>query len=305
MSNEMVKYESDNGQEITVSEQDVRDLISASGSNVNNVSSQEIKAFMRLCQAQRLNPFTKDAYLVKYGDKPATIIAGKETFTKRAQRNPRFRGYTAGITVKDTNGQIQRREGSMILPGECILGGWCAVYIEGYEKPMFDEVSFNEYNTGKSNWVKIPGTMIRKVAVCHALREAFPEDLGGLYGSEEMDQARDGKMPEQAPQQSPQAQINVESSVNDEPAPVSPWKRVGELKQEALDRGAVEEDMTGWMQANILSEDGSHKPMNVYTLDDISRVEAFLDSLINELEAHEGQRAADEAAEYELDDIDF
>ena len=183
MASEIVQYQADNG--------------TSSG----NVTSQEIKTFMRLCQAQRLNPFTKDAYLIKYGNSPATVIAGKETFTKRAQRNPRYRGYTAGITIVGTDGGLHRREGSMMLAGETLVGGWCRVCIEGYDAPMYDEVSFAEYNTGKSNWVKIPATMIRKVAICHALREAFPEDLGGLYGSEEMDQAR----AQQAPQQSYEA----------------------------------------------------------------------------------------------------
>lgn len=201
MSSEIVQYQADNGQDITVTEQDVRDLMAANGTSSGNVTSQEIKTFMRLCQAQRLNPFTKDAYLIKYGNSPATVIAGKETFTKRAQRNPRYRGYTAGITIVGTDGGLHRREGSMMLAGETLVGGWCRVCIEGYDAPMYDEVSFAEYNTGKSNWLKIPATMIRKVAICHALREAFPEDLGGLYGSEEMDQAR----AQQAPQQSYEA----------------------------------------------------------------------------------------------------
>lgn len=186
MSNEMVRYQLDNGQDIQVTESDVRDLLAASGHASNNVTGQEIKTFMRLCQAQRLNPFTRDAYIVKYGNSPATIITGKETFTKRATRNKRFRGMEAGITVVALDGAVMRREGSMLIAGEKLLGGWCRVYIEGYEKPMFDEVSMAEYSTGKSNWTRIPATMIRKVAITHALREAFPEDLGGLYGEEEM-----------------------------------------------------------------------------------------------------------------------
>ena len=104
MTNEIVEYQADNGQNITVTEQDVRDLLAASGSKSDKVTSQEIKTFMRLCQAQRLNPFTRDAYLVKYGTSPATVIAGKETFTKRAQRNPRYRGHEAGITVSELTG---------------------------------------------------------------------------------------------------------------------------------------------------------------------------------------------------------
>ena len=33
----------------------------------------------------------------------------------------------------------------------------------------------------------MPCLMIRKVAIVQALREAFPEDLGGLYDIDEMD----------------------------------------------------------------------------------------------------------------------
>ena len=35
----------------------------------------------------------------------------------------------------------------------------------------------------------MPETMIQKVAEVHALRMAFPDELGGLYSDGEMDQA--------------------------------------------------------------------------------------------------------------------
>lgn len=215
MASEIVQYQADNGQDITVTEQDVRDLMAANGNATGNITSQEIKTFMRLCQAQRLNPFTKDAYLVKYGSGPATIIASKETFTKRAQRNSKFRGFEAGITVIEADGKLCQRAGSMLLRGESLAGGWCRVYVDGYEAPMYDEVSFAEYNTGKSNWLKIPATMIRKVAICHALREAFPEDLGGLYGAEEMDQAS-------APYEAPREAVVEAVEPAPQAAPASP-----------------------------------------------------------------------------------
>ena len=43
-----------------------------------------------------------------------------------------------------------------------------------------------EYSTGKSNWTSKPATMIRKTAIVHALREAFPDEFGGLYDAVEM-----------------------------------------------------------------------------------------------------------------------
>lgn len=204
---EIVKYELDNGLDVQVTEQDVRDLLAAGGQAPGNVTASEIKAFLRLCQAQRLNPFTRDAYLVKYGSGPATIITGKEAFTKRASRNQRYRGMQAGVTVLGADGALHRREGSMVVPGEQIVGGWCKVHVDGYEQPVYDEVSLSEYNTGKGNWAKMPATMIRKVAVTHALREAFPEDMAGLYGEEEMSRASEPQVGGDGLYEAPRADV--------------------------------------------------------------------------------------------------
>lgn len=278
MSSEIVKYSLDNGQDIEVTEQDVRDLLSASGQMAQNVTTQEVKTFMRLCQAQRLNPFTRDAYMVKYGTAPATIITGKEAFTKRAFRHPKFRGMEAGITILGTDGKLHRRDGSMLLNGETLTGGWCRVYIDGYEKPMFEEVTFGEYSTGKGNWVKIPATMIRKVAITHALREAFPEDLGGLYGEEEMEQAE--------PVYETEAEI-VDVQEASEP-PEDPrkalWAESASLKAQAISMGVKEDGIASWMATSIVNPDGSAKAMNTYTSEDIANLIDFLRSRIQDME---------------------
>ena len=86
--------------------------------------------FLELCRAQNLNPFIKDAYLVKYGSNPATIITGKEVFTKRAAKNKSYKGFEAGITVQRGN-SIERREGSAVFAGEKLLGGWARVHVDG------------------------------------------------------------------------------------------------------------------------------------------------------------------------------
>ena len=41
--------------------------------------------------------------------------------------------------------------------------------------------------TPNANWTKQPATMIEKVAKVRALREAFVEDLGGMYDADEID----------------------------------------------------------------------------------------------------------------------
>ena len=182
------KYVADDGSDITLSCDNIRSIIAGN----QQVTDRECMQFMAMCSAQHLNPFVRDAYLIKYGSNPASMVVGKDVFTKRAARNPRYRGCKAGVYVQTAQGNFHEREGSMVLPGETCLGGWAEVYVEGYDYPVKDTVSFEEYAGRKRDgslngqWATKPGTMIRKVALVHALREAFPESLSGLYDSTEM-----------------------------------------------------------------------------------------------------------------------
>ena len=154
-------------------------------------TDQEAFTFLQLCKAQNLNPFLKEAYLIKYGNENATIITGKDTFTKRADRLPQYDGFKAGIIVL-VQGAATYREGSFILEGETLLGGWAEVYRKDRSQSFRNEVSLNEYARKKSdgslmsNWRTMPATMIRKVALVQSLREAFPDEFGGMYSPEEM-----------------------------------------------------------------------------------------------------------------------
>lgn len=159
--------------------------------DADKVTDQEVNLFLKLCQYQRLNPFLKEAYLIKYGNSPAQTIVGKVALEKRAVRNPKYKGFEAGIFLMNQNGELLHRTGTLHLQGEMIVGGWARVYVEGYEKPVEVTVSMMEYNTGKSTWSQKPATMIRKVAKAQALREAFPEDFGNVYIQEEIDTVHD------------------------------------------------------------------------------------------------------------------
>lgn len=192
-SSKVVEYES-NGETVKLSAETIRNYLVSGG---GNVTDQEVMMFLTLCKYQHLNPFLKEAYLIKFGNSPATIVTGKDVFTKRAKRNKDYKGKQAGIIVLDINGQIVEREGTFHLPDEKIVGGWAKVYINGYEKPEYAAVSFEEYagrtKEGKLNnqWATKPATMIRKVALVQALREAFPEDFGGMNSPEEIAEANE------------------------------------------------------------------------------------------------------------------
>lgn len=181
-----------NGEEVQLSIPMIKKyLVSGNGT----ITDQEAMMFLSLCRFQKLNPFVKDAYCIKYGNSdPATLVIGKDVYTKRAEQNPKYNGMEHGVIVMTADGEVKERAGSFYIKGkEELVGGWAKVYIKGREVPQFDTVTFSEYAGYKkdgslnSNWSKRPGTMIEKVAIMHALRNAFPNDFQGLYIQEEME----------------------------------------------------------------------------------------------------------------------
>ncbi|MCK9361642.1 phage recombination protein Bet [Patescibacteria group bacterium] len=157
----------------------------------DKANDQEIYFFMELCKSQELNPFMKEAFLIKYGSEPASMVVAYQVFIKRAEKNPTYNGFKAGIIVLDGDKKITYREGAFYLETEQILGGWCEVYRRDRSTPYRIEVAFNEYvgrkgdGTINKQWATKPGTMIRKVPIAQAHRDAFPDELGRLYLPEE------------------------------------------------------------------------------------------------------------------------
>lgn len=159
-----------------------------------DITAQEALLFLSLCKHQKLNPWINEAYLIKFGNQPATMIVGKDVFTKRAFKNPNCNGWKAGITVYNKNTQeIIDREGAAYYKEiEVLIGGWCEVWFKDKSQSLKQSVEFSEYVGKKKNgeinrmWSEKPATMIRKVAVVQTLREAFPDDFQGCYFEEEI-----------------------------------------------------------------------------------------------------------------------
>lgn len=192
---DIVKYQSMTGAEIELSPQIIKQYL-VSG-DASKVTDQEIMMFLSLCKFQKLNPFLREAYLIKYGNGPATMVTGKETFLKRAVKNPRYRGHQTGIILEADK------------PRDAMMA-WAEVYVEGYKVPVRCEVDYMEYvgmkdeyvkskATGRKvpnrMWAEKPRTMLKKVALVQALREAFPEDFGGMYSPEEINTIQDDALP--------------------------------------------------------------------------------------------------------------
>lgn len=190
---QMTEYQS-NGETVKLSPGIIRQYLVSGGGNVTN---EEVMMFLSLCRFQHLNPFLREAYLIKYGEsQPAAMVVGKDVFLKRARKRVEFAGFQAGIMVQTEEGNVIDREGTMYLKeSEKLVGGWAKVYITGFKYPIYSAVSLDEYigrkKSGEPNsqWASRPATMIRKVALSQALKEAFPEDNGALCVQEEVPEA--------------------------------------------------------------------------------------------------------------------
>lgn len=175
------------GQHFTVSFADIRNFIEPKATDA------ECKIFLETCKQYHLNPFTKEACLIHYDNKnesaASTIVLGKNCYLQMAERHPAYDGFEAGVIVLTADGQLLNREGSIVYDGdggETLLGGWAKVYRKDRTRASYEEVKLSEYDTGKSLWNGKKATMIRKVALVHALREAFPSTFGTLYDESEV-----------------------------------------------------------------------------------------------------------------------
>lgn len=171
------------GEDITITLEDIRNYFCP------KATDKECVMFGQLCKANGLNPWLREAYLIKYDEKaPAAMVTGKDAYMKRANEHPQFDGLEAGVKVfVPEAGQIEYREGAAYYPdlGEQLIGGWAKVYRKDRSRPSYEEVSLKEYDKGQSKWKEAPATMIRKVALVHALREAFPTNIQGMYDADE------------------------------------------------------------------------------------------------------------------------
>lgn len=177
------------GKEITLSPSIVNQFVTKGG---GNITPDEAFNFIQLCRYAELNPFLNEAYIIKFGNQPAQMITGKEAFMKRAERQKSYNGFKAGIVVFNSKGEIEEREGTIIIDGkEQLLGGWAIVFRKDRDNEYKVTINFDEFAKRKNNgelqstWQSMPANMIRKSALVNALREAYPDQLGAMYTEDE------------------------------------------------------------------------------------------------------------------------
>ena len=165
------------GQKIHLTPKIVQEYIVGTDAKITN---QEFKLFTELCKVRKLNPFLREAYLIKYQEgTPAQLVVGKDAILKRAVLNSNYDGMESGIIVQKEDGTVEERRGTFRLGEEQLVGGWAKVYRKDWTHPTYTSVSFSEVAQKKSggqlnsNWNSKGATMVEKFAKVRALRETF------------------------------------------------------------------------------------------------------------------------------------
>ncbi len=154
---------------------------------VEKVNESDLAVFFHQCVRTGLDPFARQVYLVGRWDGRSqatkyTIQTGIDGYRLIAERT----GVYAGSDESWVEGPNGLPTSATVSVYKVIGGVRCAFSATAH---------WSEYcQTTKDGrpmglWAKMPHRMLAKCAEALALRKAFPQDLAGVYTSEEMSQA--------------------------------------------------------------------------------------------------------------------
>ena len=142
-------------------------------------NENELKLFLYQCKRTGLDPLARQIYCIPIGGR-MTIQTSIDGFRVVAERSGSYAGQDEPIFDEDEKGNIKS----------------CKVTVykfspNGQRYPASVGVAYwSEYAQNSPMWSRMKHTMISKCAEALALRKAFPQDLSGLYTTDEMQQAQ-------------------------------------------------------------------------------------------------------------------
>lgn len=145
-------------------------------------SDGELRLFAQVCAKTGLDPFSRQIYAIKRAGK-MSIQTSIDGFRVIAERSRDYEGQTPKQWCGG-DGQWVDVWLSKDRPAAARVGVWR----RGFREPLYAVATWAEYAQETPMWKKMGPHMLAKCAESLALRAAFPNDLSGLYTSDEMGQ---------------------------------------------------------------------------------------------------------------------
>lgn len=156
------------------------------------LTESELELFAYQCKRTQLDPLLKQIVPIKRWNSVAqkevmTIQTSIDGFRVIAERTGKYQGQTK-VEWCGSDGVWK----DVWVSDENPVAAKVGIYKEKFVEPLYAVAHFKEYaaynSQGKLNyiWLTKGILMIAKCAKALALREAFPQDLSGLYTFEEM-----------------------------------------------------------------------------------------------------------------------
>ena len=152
----------------------------------------ELEAFLYVCARTGLDPITRQIYAIRRKGR-LVYQAGIDGFRVIAART----GMMAGNDQPEYGPDVQAATVNGVAPE------WASVTVyrldangdrQAYTATLYwEEYAPNLADDQAFMWRKMPRNQLAKCAEAAALRKGFPNELGGVYSPEEMDQADYGR----------------------------------------------------------------------------------------------------------------
>ena len=193
-------------------------------------TDDELALFLHQCKIRGMDPLGGQMYAIKRWDQSQRreVMAyqmGYAGLLLIAQRTGEMDGFS-GMQWCDHQGRWFDEWTSDASPQAAKV----TVHRKGHSHGYKAVARFAAYAATKKDgslnhfWAKMGDLMLMKCAKALALREAFPQELGGVYASEEMQQAENAPQgpPAPAPARTPRPQAETPRRAQQAPPPAQP-----------------------------------------------------------------------------------